>query len=437
MTSEAARQGWQRWLALATARTDATGNANMRQLVTLRWIAVAGQFVTILFARFALGFDLPLVPMMAALAAAVGLNLASMPLYGWRKGANIQLLLALLFDVGLLTTQLYLAGGATNPFISLYLLHVVLGAVLLDRWSSWAIVVVTAACFGLLTLYYHPLILPPNYSGEYFLLYTIGSLLCFMLIATLLMLFMARITGNLRARDTRLADLRQQAAEEDHIVRMGLLASGAAHELGTPLASIAVILADWRRMPTLAQDADLQAEIVEMQSEVQRCKAIVTGILLSAGEARGEAPEIMPLHQFLDAIVDEWRAVHPSVDFDYTTRVGDDPQVVSDPALKQVIANVLDNAAEASPHWVAFRGERSDGDLALIVRDRGPGFSKERLASFGKPYQSSKREPGHGLGLFLAVNVMRKLGGGVSVVNCEGGGAEVTIRMPLSAIALS
>ena len=164
---------------------------------------------------------------------------------------------------------------------------------------------------------------------------------------------------------------------------------------------------------------------------------IVTGILLSAGEARGEAPEKMPLHQFLDAIVDEWRAVHPSVDFDYTTRVGDDPQVVSDPALKQVIANVLDNAAEASPHWVAFRGERSDGTLALIVRDRGPGFSRERLASFGKPYQSSKREPGHGLGLFLAVNVMRKLGGGVSVVNCDGGGAEVTIRMPLSAIALS
>ncbi|RXD04972.1 HAMP domain-containing histidine kinase [Sphingomonas sp. UV9] len=437
MGPSVARQSWQRWLALATARTDATGNANMRQLVTLRWIAVAGQFVTILFARFALGFDLPMIPMLAALAAGVGLNLVSMPLYGWRKGANIQLLLALLFDVGLLTTQLYLAGGATNPFISLYLLHVVLGAVLLDRWSSWAIVGVTAVCFGLLTLYYRPLILPADYSGEYFVLYTIGSLLCFMLIATLLMLFMTRITGNLRARDTRLADLRQQAAEEDHIVRMGLLASGAAHELGTPLASIAVILADWRRMPTLAQDADLQAEIVEMQSEVQRCKAIVTGILLSAGEARGEAPEIMPLHQFLDAIVDEWRAVHAGVEFDYTTRVGDDPQVVSDPALKQVIANVLDNAAEASPHWVAFRGERNGGDLALIVRDRGPGFSEERLASFGKPYQSSKREPGHGLGLFLAVNVMRKLGGGVSVVNCDDGGAEVTISMPLSAIALS
>ena len=77
-----ARQSWQRWLALATARTDATGNANMRQLVTLRWIAVAGQFVTILFARFALGFDLPMVPMLAALAAGVGLNLVSMPLYG-------------------------------------------------------------------------------------------------------------------------------------------------------------------------------------------------------------------------------------------------------------------------------------------------------------------------------------------------------------------
>ena len=435
MTLDTSR--WQTWLSRARADTDAAGNANMRQLVTLRWIAVAGQLVTVLTVRFLFGIDLPLVPMLMAMAASVALNLASMRLYGWQRGANAQLLLAMLLDVALLTVQLYLSGGATNPFIALYLLQVVLGAVLLDRWSSWAIVGVTGGCFALLTIRYRPLALPTDYTGEYFALYTVGSLLNFLLIATLLVLFMTRITGNLRARDEHLADLRQQAAEEDHIVRMGLLASGAAHELGTPLASIAVILADWRRMPTLAQDADLQAEIVEMQSEVQRCKAIVTGILLSAGEARGEAPEIMPLHQFLDAIVDEWRAVHPSVDFDYTTRVGDDPQVVSDPALKQVIANVLDNAAEASPHWVAFRGERSDGNLALIVRDHGPGFSRERLASFGKPYQSSKREPGHGLGLFLAVNVMRKLGGGVSVVNCEDGGAEVTIRMPLSAIALS
>ena len=430
------RQGWQGWLTRAAKLTDATGSANMRQLVTLRWIAVAGQLLTILFVRFVLHFDLPLVPMGLAMAAAVVLNLASMPLYGWQRGPNAQLFCAMLFDVGLLTVQLYLSGGATNPFIELYLLQVVLGAVLLDRWSSWTIVGVTACCFATLTVRYRPLVLPAGYGGSFFELYTIGSLLCFALIATLLVPFMTRITTNLQGRDTHLADLRQQAAEEDHIVRMGLLASGAAHELGTPLASIAVILADWRRMPVLARAPGLLAEIGEMQAEVQRCKRIVTGILLAAGEARGEAPEIVSLHRFLDGIVDDWRALHPGVEVDYVARVGDNPQIVSDPALKQVIANILDNAAEASPDWIGFRGERSGDHLVLAVRDRGPGFSAERIAGFGKPYQSSKAEPGHGLGLFLAVNVVRKLGGTASVANRDLGGAEVTLTLPLAAIAL-
>jgi two-component system sensor histidine kinase RegB len=430
------RQGWQGWLTRAAKLTDATGSANMRQLVTLRWIAVAGQLLTILFVRFVLHFDLPLMPMGLAMAAAVVLNLASMPLYGWQRGPNAQLFCAMLFDVGLLTVQLYLSGGATNPFIELYLLQVVLGAVLLDRWSSWTIVGVTACCFATLTVRYRPLVLPAGYGGSFFELYTIGSLLCFALIATLLVLFMTRITTNLQGRDTHLADLRQQAAEEDHIVRMGLLASGAAHELGTPLASIAVILADWRRMPVLARAPGLLAEIGEMQAEVQRCKRIVTGILLAAGEARGEAPEIVSLHRFLDGIVDDWRALHPGVEVDYVARVGDNPQIVSDPALKQVIANILDNAAEASPDWIGFRGERSGDHLVLAVRDRGPGFSAERIAGFGKPYQSSKAEPGHGLGLFLAVNVVRKLGGTASVANRDLGGAEVTLTLPLASIAL-
>ena len=104
----------------------------------------------------------------------------------------------------------------------------------------------------------------------------------------LIVVFMTRIARNLRDRDNGLAALRQQAAEEDHIVRMGLLASGAAHELGTPLASLSVILSDWRRMPALANDPELMEEIAEMQADVQRCKSIVTGILMSA--ARSERP---------------------------------------------------------------------------------------------------------------------------------------------------
>ncbi len=335
-----------------------------------------------------------------------------------------------------LTTQLYLTGGATNPFIFLYVLQVTLGAVLLDARSLWAMVASTALCFAGLTLAYRPLQLGTAFGESLFGLHIAGMLICFMLDAALLAVFITRINRNLRQRDSHLANLRQQAAEEDHIVRMGLLASGAAHELGTPLATLSVILGDWRRMPLLTADPELSQEIDAMQAEVRRCKAIVTGILLSAGEARGESAAVTTLHAFLDDLVEGWRVARSSPNLTYDNRIRDDLPIVSDSALKQVICTVLDNAIEASPRWVGFEVAREGGMLVLAVTDTGPGFAPDMLQQIGKPYRSSKGKPGGGLGLFLVVNVVRKLGGRVTALNRLGGGAVVTLAFPLTALAI-
>src|SRR5205823_6848531 len=138
-----------------------------------------------------------------------------------------------------------------------------------------------------LAVFAQPLPLPFDHARGIGSLYVQGMLICFVLDAALLVVFISRITTTLRGKATQLANLRQRAAEEEHIVRMGLLASGAAHELGTPLSTVSVILGDWRRMPAIAADAQLLEEIDEMQAQIQRCKTIVGGILLSAGEARG------------------------------------------------------------------------------------------------------------------------------------------------------
>jgi two-component system sensor histidine kinase RegB len=261
-------------------------------------------------------------------------------------------------------------------------------------------------------------------------------LVCFALNASLLVIFITRISRNLRAGDAQLADLRQRAAEEEHIVRMGLLASGAAHELGTPLATLSVILGDWRRMPEFAKNPELKEEIAEMQTQLRRCKAIVSGILLSAGEARGESAVKTTLRAFLDELVQEWRSSRPIVAFAYDNRIAHDIAVVSDSALKQAIMNVLDNALEASPQWLRLEAACEDETLKLVVTDAGAGFAPAMLAQFGKPYQSSKGKPGGGLGLFLVVNVLRTLGGSVSARNRAGNGAAVEISLPLAAISL-
>jgi two-component system, sensor histidine kinase RegB len=416
---------------------DSTGLENMRQLVQLRWIAVIGQIVTIAVVNFGFNIHLPLQQMSVVLVCLVAFNIGSM--LRWRSHhevTNGELFFALLVDVTTLTAQLYLSGGATNPFTFLYLLQVILGAVLLRAWSVWTMVVITAACFTGLAVFYKPLELPGNYYGTLLSPYMEGLLICFALNASLLVIFITRINRNLRARDARLADMRERAAEEEHIVRMGLLASGAAHELGTPLSTVSVILGDWRRVPAIAGDPELREEIDEMQAQIKRCKAIVSGILLSAGEPSGDSPVATTLRTFLDELVKEWQDSRSVTRFTYENRFGEDLPIVSDSAIKQMIYNVLDNALEASPRWVGLSVTREEDTLKLEIADSGPGFPAEMLAQLGKPYQSSKGRPGAGLGLFLVSNVARTLHGTVSARNRPEGGAIVTLTLPLESITL-
>ena len=410
---------------------DATNRKNLLQLVHLRWIAVAGQVATISVAVVVFRVGLPLAPMAMVLAFLVVLNGVSL---WWLKRAetvnNSELFLALMLDMTALTAQLYLSGGATNPFISLFLLQITLGAVLLERRSTWVLVGLTAVCFAGLTAFYQPLKLTDPGTGHLFNLHIQGMLACFLLDSTLLVIFVERISRNLRVRDAGLADLRQRAAEEDHIVRMGLLATGAAHELGTPLATLSVILNDWRAMPSLAADAQLVQEIADMEGEVRRCKTILSGILLSAGEARGESPTITSVKDFLDGLIRDWGILHPAVALHYRCAFKGDIRIVSDAALRQVVCNVLDNAFDASPAWVSFTADRVDEMIVITVNDRGAGFTPAVLADLGKPYNSTKGRQGGGLGLFLVTNVVRKLGGSVIARNEPLGGATVTLSLP-------
>lgn len=419
-------------LALTRKRSDAAPESaadNMRQLTQLRWIAVAGQAGTILFAHFGLGVALPVGWMLGAVALLAAANLGAWLALPRHRVRNVEIMLALLFDMAVLTFQLYLSGGATNPFISLYLLQVVLGAILLPTSLAAILAMATAVSYAGLTLRSVPLALPNSLIAESADLFAIGRWIGFVLVAGLLVLFITRISRNLRAREAYLADLRQRAAEEEGIVRMGLFASGAAHELGTPLGSLAVILADWRRMPAVMRDPDLATDVADMQAEIQRCKAIVSDVLHSAGQPRSEALESAVLGDFVEAVLDAWHDANPNITV--ARDIGGSAAIAADPALRQAIWTMLDNAAEVSPEDVQLEA-RAAGDLAIIaVRDRGPGFGPDALAAVGKLYQSTKGA-GHGLGLFLATNVARGLGGRLEASNIENGGAEVRLVLPLA-----
>ncbi|HUN98397.1 MAG TPA: ATP-binding protein [Bradyrhizobium sp.] len=418
------------------AAHDTTNRKNMALLIQLRWTAVLGQIATIVFVRTWLEIELPLAAMAAVLVALVVLNLASGAWMRFHLVSNRDLLLALMLDVAALSAQLYLSGGATNPFASLYLLQVTLGAVLLDARFTWSLLALACTFFAGLTVFFRPLAVAHSSFGDFSELQLTGMFVGFALDAVLLVVFVTLINRNLRERDAHLAALRQHAAEEDHIVRMGLLASGAAHELGTPLASLSVILSDWRRMTFWTSDAELAEDLSAMEASLRQCKSIVTGILVSAGEARGEDSSTTTVGRFMAGLVAEWRQTRTADMLSFRNEFGTDLAIASDAVLKQAVFNVLDNALEVSPNWIELVATREKSALLLHINDNGPGFPAEMLSQLGKPYQSSKVRPGAGLGLFLVVNVVRKLGGLVTVQNRAQGGAAVTMTLPLSMLAI-
>lgn len=411
-----------------------TERKNMQLLIQLRWLAVMGQVITIAVVHYGLKIPLPLPEMTAVLMALIVTNLGYLYWFKWRRRnvTNLGLFCALLADVAALSVQLYLSGGASNPFIYLFLLQAILSAVLLPPAYTWVIAAITSLCALDLAGSSRPLAVQPD-TG----LYVIGLLTCFSLTTVLLVIFITRIVSNLRRRDLRLADMRQRASEEEHIVRMGLLATGAAHELGTPLATMSVILGDWQRIPEIAQHPELIQDLEEMQQQLLRCKSIVSNVLLSAGEARADAPKPTTLFRFMDRLLAQWQLTHRPGRFHFRNDLEQDQAIISDTALQQMICNVLDNAIEASADEVDLRLHCEDQQLVITVSDRGAGFAPEILRNFGKYQQSSKTDrAGRGVGLFLVTNVARSLNGTVSARNRHHGGAEVRIQFPLSAITL-
>jgi two-component system sensor histidine kinase RegB len=413
------------------------GRRNMDLLLLLRWIAVIGQLATITVVYGVMQIKLPLIALLVAPGLLVAINLSSMALLRHRRSpvTNGELTVALLLDVATLTWQLHQSGGLTNPFASLFLLQVVIGAILLEPASSWGILIAALAALAVLAVNSTPLALPPVYAADPFGLYIKGSLVCFALSAILLTLFVARISRNLRDRDAALASIRQRAVEEDHIVRLGLLASGAAHELGTPLSSLSVLIGDWQNMDRFAGDTEMREDLADMAAAIDRCKTIVSDILMTAGEARGTAPEFTTVRGFIEGIVADWNAIRLPGTIELDDRFGEDLPIISDPALRQVIANVVDNAAEVSPGWIGITARRDDENLILDIADRGPGFAPHILEEFGQPYRSTKGKPGGGLGLFLLVNMVRKLGGQVSAQNLPECGALIRIVLPLDTLS--
>ena len=353
-----------------------------------------------------------------------------------RKSAAVsegELFLELLADVAALTALLYLSGGSTNPFVSLYLLPLTIAATTLTARYAWAMAGLTIACYSALMFFYRPLGYGHEMHSSAFNLHVLGMWANFLVSAVLIASFVATMSASIRRRDRELAIARERALRDEQVLALGTFAAGAAHELGTPLSTIAVLARELER--DHAAEPGLHEDLKLLRAQVDNCKRIITSLTTTAGLARAGQARRQSVGEFLADVAEKWSLIRPQVRLDLRCAgAGAAPQIIGEETVRQTLINILNNAADASPQAVEIEGTWNGAELAIEVRDRGPGITDDIAEKAGRAFFSTKAE-GRGLGLFLANATIERLGGSVALFNRDGGGGCTRVTIPLARLA--
>ena len=421
-------------MTMVSTQTLSTAAINLRRLAVVRNIVLAGQVVAVGVATMWLRMALPVFPIVFIFLAMAAVNaLTWLRLRRPWPVRDLELFFHLTFDVFALTGFLYFTGGSTNPFTPLYLLPLALTAAALSWSYTWSMVSIAVACYTTLLMYYVPL--PADHAGhvDAFRLHVFGMWLGFILSATLIAYFVVKMRETLRERDRLRAQMREQELRHERVLALGTLAAGAAHELGTPLSTIAVLINDLMRDST-----GLPNKLNTLRAQVGRCKEILSSMSAAVGQARAEGGGAQALDAYLGNLIDAWRARRPEISVDvHMAGTSPAPRIVSEHTLGQALLNVLNNAADVSPREMELETRWTDSELTFEVRDRGPGISATVEEHAGEPFFSTKAPgEGMGLGLFLARGTIERLGGNVRLANRTDGGAVCFVQLPLGALRL-
>jgi len=335
---------------------------------------------------------------------------------------QMEFLAHLLADLTGFAVLVFFSGGVTNPFVSLMLVPIVIAAISLrPRWV-WLLAAVAGGFYGLLLFYYQPLAVADPVAA--YGMHLGGMWFNFLISAGLIAFFVTRMHAALRARDQEVADLREKQLRDERIVALGTQAALAAHELATPLATIQTTAHELAR--EFANDPDIGADCRLLEKQAQACKLILTQL---AARAQDTSPEPLPLDAWLAALVERWQVLRPDAQIKLKP-VLDRRDFTPPEGLEQAILNVLNNAADVSPHAVEFEAATGNEALLIDIADRGPGFSPEQKAQAGRVLFSGKPGRGWGMGLALTHATLERLGGTLTLAERDGGGTRVRITLP-------
>jgi two-component system, sensor histidine kinase RegB len=408
---------------------------NLSWLVKLRWAAMAGQLVTIGVVHEAMRIELQLAPLLGLLALSLGTNLLA---FWWtakgRAVAPWAIPALMIFDTLLLTALLYFTGGPFNPFSFVYLVQIALATVVLSPRSTWTLVLLSLACSAFLFVGYEELPLGKMSHSQHMRIHLVGMWVAFGVAAAFIVYFLLRITRALARRDAELYETRSLVARQEKLASLATLAAGTAHELATPLSTIALVareldhqLADPSKLDLARADAKL------IREQVQRCRAILDRMSVRGGEFAGESPVRVELGDVVREALSEL-ADSPRIRVELGERTDACTLDAPPRALAVTLQNLLKNAQDAcedKERDVVLSAMVVDSKVRIEVRDQGVGIPPEVLGRIGEPFFTTK-PPGRGMGLgiFVSRAMIERLGGHLSIASDPAKGTCVTIDLP-------
>ncbi|SFL13387.1 two-component system, sensor histidine kinase RegB [Nitrosomonas aestuarii] len=405
---------------------------NLQRLFWLRNIAILAQCLTFSLVYTIIDLDIPWTEMIIVVILLSALNLLTwIRLYQNWPVSNIEFFAQLLIDVFALSALLYFSGGSTNPFISLYLLPLTIAAAALPWRYTWVMAIITIGCYTLLLFNYVPL--PHDHSKHLieFNLHVSGMWLAFVLSTVIIAWFVVKMSISIRERDHDLALAREHALRNEQIIALGTLAAGAAHELGTPLSTMAVITGELQK--DHINDSEFQNNIRILRDQIAHCKQTLTQLLAKAGQTRVEGGTQLPVDEFIFSLLEKWKLIRPTVQFTYKSDGPlPSPKIMDNQLVSQSILNLLNNAADASSKCIEIKSKWDQKNLHLEIIDDGEGLSDAVTQRAGEAFFTTKAPgQGFGIGLFLANANIERLGGSVHLFNLEDGGACTQVTLPI------
>lgn len=404
-------------------------------LVLLRWIAVAGQMIALIVGQFVLELSVANIPVLLTIGALAASNIILMLIRRLRL-TEPRAVAILGFDLLQLSVLLGVTGGLQNPFALLLLAPVTVSATVLSRAATMLLTCAAVGVTTVLFFWHYPLPWAAPWGFELPLIYRIGIWTSITMSLVFIGAYVWSASDDTRRMTRAFSESAAALAREREMSSLGALAAAAAHELGSPLATIAVVSKEL--MTQTDQNSPIYEDIELLKSQSDRCRDILRGLSQRPDEASGDPFEAQPISSLVELATDEHipDEIDLEIDIDEAS-IGPEPVAKKTPELLHGLGNFASNAGQFARNWVKISLYWTEQDIWISIHDDGPGFSNAALQALGEPYISTRAgKDGHmGLGIFIAVTLLERIGGQSTFRNRRG--AEILVHWYRDALETS